>query len=338
MQGELAAPFGCNLFVVHFSGVSWEQPRYITALGAIDDQGSSTLNTPGVGFGEVGGDWTPDMSSRTSEAAPDGGALTFMSTQDLTGYATGTLGRQQPAPGAGAEVFVYDYAKDTLSCASCAPDGEPPDVSVLQAGERGYPTYLPVSGRPTFMRRLISADGTRVYFDSSQQLTPHDNNRVQDVYEWEQGGTGSCPVSTSAYGGCVFLLSGGNSSASSFFADASSNGEDVFLVHRGSLDGVGQPGSRAQLYDLRAGGGDTPVSVGCTGTGCQSAPPTASIFAVPVSATLNGVGNFPPAGTVKKITKKTIKCTKDKRLSRGKCVKVKTKRKVKKLNHGRGIK
>lgn len=160
---------------------------------------------------------------------------------------------------------------------------------------RGFNTYVPVSSSDTFMHRWVNAEGTKVFFDSSQPLVPGDSNGVQDVYEWEAQGSPSCTVATSVYGGCVFSLSGGESPDFSFLVDADERGENVFITHRGALGGAGPSDDKVHLYDVRVGGGFAASSLGCTGTGCQGVPPSAPIFATPASATFSGVGNFPAA-------------------------------------------
>jgi hypothetical protein len=336
-EGELTEGYGCNLFVVHYDGTSWEPPRFVATLAAIDSgEQTSAVNAPRAPE-EAAGDWVPNIGSRTAEVVPDGGAIVFSSTQDLTGYNTHVLALEQPI--GGTEVFLYDFGSNKLTCTSCDPTGGPPDDSIVQP--TGSFTYLPVSSSQTFMHRWVNNEATKVFFDSSQPLVPGDANRNQDVYEWEAEGSEGCPDATSTYGGCVFLLSGGESPDFSFLVDADESGENVFIVHRGPLGGAGPRDDKFHLYDVRAGGGYSVSSLGCTGTGCQGVPPAAPLFATPASATFSGVGNFPPAVPAKKITKKTIKCAKGKKLSHGRCVKAKSKRKkkkVKKVNRGKGSK
>ena len=42
------------------------------------------------------------------------------------------------------------------------------------------------------MLRLISSDGSRVFFETQQPLVPEDENGLLDVYEWERAGAGFC--------------------------------------------------------------------------------------------------------------------------------------------------
>jgi hypothetical protein len=338
VDGHLPTGFGCNLYEEHNNGTEWESPRFIASLAALDNADQDKLNAPFSGDdGEVSGDWLANLGSRTTEVTPDGRHLVFESTQHLTGYDSdvATIDGNH----GGSEVFVYDAGANVLACASCNPTGAPPTAAIQAGGIESYPAYLPVSSSGTFMHRWMSTQGSEVFFDSGQPLLPADSNGTQDVYEWEAESTSGCPRSTSRYGGCVFLLSGGESPDLSFLADADENGENVFIVHRGPLGGAGPRDDKAHLYDVRVGGGFSVSSSGCTGTGCQGVPPAAPLFATPASVTFTGVGNFPLAGPAIKVTKKTVKCAKGKKLSHGKCIKAKSKKKkAKRINHGKGSK
>jgi hypothetical protein len=299
-QGHAPAGQGCNLFVEHETGTGWEPPRFIATLAAIDNAaGTSSLNNPGFATGGRAGDWLPNLGARTAEVSSDGRHLVFSSTQQLTGYDASDVGEDISAHG-GSEVFVYNAGTGALACASCNPTGAPPDPAIEADSEEGIPSkganaYLPVSSSGTFMHRWMNSQGTEVFFDSSQPLVAGDSNGTQDVYEWEAEGSSSCPTATSRYGGCVFLLSGGESTDFSFLVDADESGDNVFVAHRGQLGGVGPDDGKNHLYDVRVGGGFPGSSLACTGTGCQGVPPAAPIFATPSSATIDGLDDLTPA-------------------------------------------
>jgi hypothetical protein len=293
LHGHLPAGKGCNLYVLHEGEV-----RFIAALAAKDNNFSYNRSQAFLAVG----DWQPELGFRTAQVTADGQNLVFQSTQQLTGYDNSALLEivgQGAAPERSAEVFVYNSASGaagTLTCASCATNGAPP---VREPQSIGLGTYLQISLNPTSMRRWISADGSRVFFDSSQPLVPQDSNRIQDVYEWEREGTLGCRQATSVSGGCVFLLSGGQSGDSSFFIDADATGSNVFFTHRGQLAQVGAPEGKTDLLDARVNGGSPDVSVGCSGAGCQSAPPAPPGFTSPPSTSAVGSGNFPPGPSPK---------------------------------------
>jgi hypothetical protein len=199
---------------------------------------------------------------------------------------------------------------------------------------------LPISGggrnlANEFQPRWLSANGSRVFFDSEQPLAPQDTNGVIDVYEWERPASGSepnnsCNLSSPNYSkrddGCVYLLSGGQSPDGSFFADADAEGNNAFFTSRGTLTPeIGD--ENVAMYDARVGGGIRELSTACVGTGCQGVPPAPPIFATPSSVTYDGVGNFERQPTVAHSLR--AKCKKGSTRKGGKCVRRKRAKKTK---------
>jgi hypothetical protein len=172
---------------------------------------------------------------------------------------------------------------------------------------------LPVSDSLTdYQPRVISDDGSRVFFDSIEPLVPRDDNGFVDVYEWERAGSGSCrEAQSSVTGGCVFLLSGGQSTDNSYLIDASASGDDVFFVSRADLVRSDR-GDGDVLYDARVGGVEPLAEGSCSGAGCQGAPPAPPIFSTPASVTFEGNGNpLPEALACKKgFVEKNGQCVK----------------------------
>jgi hypothetical protein len=240
-----------------------------------------------------GGDWSPrdyyggQVSPRVSRVSSDGRFLLF------TGL-DGQLDR-------------YDAVHGRLACVSCAPSGVPPSSPAslrsitIAASQRVMPILL----------RNLSSDGSRVFFESPDALLPRDTNGVQDVYEWEQQGAGSCQGNSESFsaasGGCLYLVSSGTSPEKSFFADASASGNDVFFFTDQPLVGQDQDGL-VDVYDARVGGGlvgqnPSAAPVACEGEGCKPAAGSAPVFGAPVSTTFTGAGNQtppPPAVTAPK--------------------------------------
>jgi hypothetical protein len=273
-----------NLYVIH-GGVT----TFIATLSPRDDE----IMTEGDE--RRGGDWKANLGLRTAEVSPDGRSLVFESRQPLTGYDNTQQGGYAPV----AEVFVYSADDGQLACASCNPTGAPPALSpeVAGAGERSE-TRLPESADSyTYMRRWMSPDGGRVFFDSEQPLVPQDTNGTQDVYEWEREGEGSCTAQAVSprNHGCVFLLSGGSSRGFSFLVDADVTGANVFFEYEGPLGQAQDPGDRNELYDARVDGGfPQQVSVSCVGGACQGGAPPQPSFSSPATSGFAGVGDFPP--------------------------------------------
>jgi hypothetical protein len=294
-EGKAPAGRGCNLYVLHE-----EETKLIAVLSPRDQSFD--------GYEKSQGDWRATLGSRSAELTPDGSHLVFLSTMRLTPYRNATAsgetcatkGRLLPCP----EVYLYDASAAQLSCASCQPAGLSP-ISAHGKGSEEPATYLPGDfGSITHMRRWISADGDRVFFQTAEPLLPEDTNGLYDVYEWERAGSGSC-VSGSALdgGGCLFLLSGDSDAGRAFFVDSDEEGQNVFLVTRAQLT-PGDKDNKSDLYDIREGGGfpaavepsicgeaagQTPCSRGTGST--ESAMPslTSGIFA--------GAGNIVAKGT-----------------------------------------
>jgi len=270
-----------NLYVFHNG-----EPTFIAILSPADNEvrGSNLANN------ELYGDWQPDLGSRTAQVTADGRHLVFQSLRPLTGYRNVNVFETGATPEVEVEAFVYAADAGRISCASCNPTGAPPAIPPTTGRTRLTPSYS-----ETHMRHWITDDGARVFFTSLQPLVSQDANRQLDVYEWEQEGTPSCPGTTPVRrdGGCVFLLSGGQSSESSVFAEATPNGSDVFLATRAQLVRQDRD-EKNDLYDVRIAGGFPETSLACAGTGCQGVPPAPPAFATPSSATFSGVGNFAP--------------------------------------------
>lgn len=298
---------GCNLYVRH-DGVT----TFIATLSSEDDENG------GGDAGEAFGDWRPGLGWRTAEVTPDGQRLVFMSQRSLTGYDNTAHGVADQG-----EVYVYDADAGRLFCASCDPSGEPPSID---AGNEA--SYLPVNYSDTYLPRWISEDGSRVFFDSVEPLTPLATDGKQNVYEWEryepESRTDSCtntPGESASDNlakqekGCVYLLSGGTSTDASFLIDASANGDDVFIATRAQLVPEDQ-NDNFNLFDARVGGVQPISPSACSGTGCQGVPSAAPIFATPSSVTFNGVGNFAPSSTGPVVKLKAKPLTRAQKLSK----------------------
>jgi hypothetical protein len=236
--------------------------------------------------------FAPDAGERASRVAPDGATVLFASRAQLTGYDNADQG----------ELYLYEALGNKLVCVSCNPDGVPATSEAYLASN------IELSIKPVaraFSTRNLSEDGSRVFFQTNEALVPQDTNERADVYEWEREGTGGadgCTRSSATFsassGGCLYLISTGESSSPSYFGDASADGNNVFFFTRQALVGQDRD-ENYDLYDARAEGGiaaQNPSSqVGCTKEGCLDPVVSSSVFAVPSSATFAGVGSLPPA-------------------------------------------
>jgi DNA-binding beta-propeller fold protein YncE len=317
--GNAPSGFGCNLYVIH-GGVA----KLVAVLSAGDDEfKGSTFGT----LQPKKGDWRPVLGYRSAELSADGQSLVFMSNRQLSGYQN--VNRDGECGGGGehpthscVEIYRYDAPGGEIACVSCDPSGAPPVEGKDAPNLEGRATYLPGDfGSITHMRRLISANGDRVFFNSDQPLSPQDKNGVQDVYEWEASGAGSCTGGSSANGdGCVSLLSGGVSTSGSLLIDADETGSNVFFVSRAALVPGGGSGEKPNVFDARVDGGFKGAPGGILQPPvCKSAeeckPPAGQppVESFPASAAFSGAGNLiapletikPPAGkpAVRKLTR-----------------------------------
>ena len=255
----------CNLYVVHYDGSEWEEPTFITALSGADSD-----------------DWRyGELLEHTSRSSPDGRYLAFMSQQDLTGYDTADVVGDAPDE----EVYLYHaetspsgmLESGKLVCASCNPTGARPVGELEPAAADPL-----VDARTLWTRRWLAADvpgwtgyglGTgasqprylsdsgRLFFNSHEALVPEDVNGTWDVYEYEPPGVGACTVDVLAFsersGGCVGLISAGESAEESAFLDASESGGDVFFLTLSQLAPQDYDHS-LDVYDARECSSESP--------------------------------------------------------------------------------
>ncbi len=200
-------------------------------------------------------------SGGTARVSADGTRLAFLSEAEVGGFDNTDADSGLPD----TELYLYGPPPGggaaQLLCVSCNPAGERPQ------GSASIPGALINGSTTAYLPRVLSTGGTRVFFDTSDELVLQDTDSSPDVYEWEAMGTGDCTRSR----GCIGLISGGREDGG-IFVDASASGADVYFVTEDSLVGT-DPGS-IDLYDARVGGGffvpDAPIA--CIGDACQALP------------------------------------------------------------------
>jgi DNA-binding beta-propeller fold protein YncE len=271
-------------------------------------------------------DWHPaELRGQPTRASEDGQWLTFMSEAPLTGYDNRDVTTGNPV----AEVYLYDAATNSLSCASCEPSGARPtgvEYSKLESGHGGLvggtelwpetalvaanlPGWTAFRTSPSFSNHqpdYLSNSG-RLFFNSADGLVSQDANGTEDVYEYEPPRVGDCTTASESFsegsGGCVNLISSGSSAQESAFLDASENGSDVFFLTSAKLSPQDVDASR-DVYDAHECTSESPCirastvqSPPCTTeASCKASPtPQPGIFGLPSSATFSGESNVTSA-------------------------------------------
>jgi DNA-binding beta-propeller fold protein YncE len=294
---------------------------YLYDAGAETTTFIATLSPADVGNSSLGLlplDVAPNR--RDSRVSADGGTAAFVSTAPLTGSDNVDLQSGQ----ADGETFLYDTRANALRCVSCNPSGARPR-GALTTTRDGSALKVPIAGwipgwtSQFYPGRPLAADGSRLYFNSVEPLVPRDTNGTTDVYEWEAAGSQArceelgAELFLKAEGGCLSLISSGESPAESEFIDASASGRDLFFRTAASL--VPQDPGLIDIYDAREGGGlpsPSGPAVGCEGEACQGTPS-------PPSDPSPASSSFVGAGNVSEAKAEARKCAKGKTRRKGRC-------------------
>jgi hypothetical protein len=300
-NGEHAEAGGDNLY-------AWTEgaPTFVATLLAGDDVESTKV---AVRYGA----WRQIPARRSAEASGNGRWLAFQSAARLTRYndvGQCSAGNEESKGASSAcdEVYLYDSQTNSLVCASCDRSG------VAPLG----PSLVPVlqQAPPAFSQPRYLLDDGRLYFDTADSLVPADANEgVEDVYEFEQAGTGTCADDE----GCVSLISAGQAADDSNFLAADLTGKNVFFTTRDRLVAADRDGLD-DLYDAREAGGipsqnEPAPAPGCGGEACQ-APVAPVATSSPGSLSFEGVGNLISPPTVVKPKPTSPSLTRGQKLAR----------------------
>ena len=291
----------CNLYVAHLQEGAW-RTELVAALSQND-------------FPDWNGEGSAFFLTKTPvRTSPDGHWLEFMSERNLTGYDP----RDSSTGKADEEVYLYSADSRRVICASCEPSGARPlgvPYSSLHYGLDGQQVWFDArqiaasvpawssfgEAQTAYDPRFLLDDG-RLFFNSTDALVSTDANGKNDVYEFEPPGVGSCSGENSSFsvlsGGCVALISSGQSGTEAGFLDASASGDDVFFFTNAQLASV-DTDTGLDVYDAHV----CTTAAPCF-TASQPPPPPCSsadecrgssspqpILGTPGSASITGSGN-----------------------------------------------
>ncbi len=276
--GEVEGRLGCEQLTL--TGLSFEGKL----IGGGEEANDLYLSTSGglVVDRDSGGAWkqtliaTGESNPKTMRVSPNGEWFAFMSEGSLTGYDNDDVSEQEALNEAGSrtrvhpdeEVYEYDAAVGSLTCASCNPTGaRPQGVEFNKDG--GSQAAMPLVGgydswgsrvwlaadlpdpvkygavSALYQPRYLSSSG-RLLFNSSDALVPKDVNGTWDVYEYEPEGVGSCSSATGS-GSSVY------EPASAFEVEGGKGSSGAGCV---SLISSGESSEESAFLDASEGGGD----------------------------------------------------------------------------------
>ncbi len=214
----------------------------------------------------------PDVD-RPAVPTPDGSALVFASSANLTG--------ENPEKRFD-EIYRYTAATQatpaaSLQCISCTAPSDPPTANASLGEDVGGGSYEP-AGAATPM----SESGTRVFFQSPDLPAslastavndgPHGETIPDRVYEFESPG-GSQPT--------VSLISDPGSDDESHLDGTTPTGNDVFFTTSAQLVPQDTDGGYFNIYDARVDGGFAPPASEpgpCAGVGCRGLIVVPAVF------------------------------------------------------------
>ncbi|MGO9760021.1 MAG: hypothetical protein ACLP1Q_02015 [Solirubrobacteraceae bacterium] len=269
-----------NLYVRHETPAGAGTVTFIATLAAPSQDEQEEIDEgeegPGVDYRSDVADWTSRPTESQAYATPDGTHLAFMSVEPLTDYDNEQVGEEEGHGVFAHEVFEYSAETGQLVCASCdTNEARPLGSAFIGASLRER------LSTPFHQPRVLSDDGSRLFFSSPDPLVPGLPGGSVKVFEYENGG--------------VQLISGTEGGGSGTFLDASASGDDVFFATREQL-APGDDDELVDVYDARVDGGLplAPALTPCRGAACQepfTPPPT---FTAPISASFSGAGNLAP--------------------------------------------
>ncbi len=287
------------------------QLRYVPEMSGgqiltLSQNGSRVLYNSQVGHLDL---WSENGNVETISQEP--GATPARASTDGNDFLYSTITNYYA--GQWTQFYHYEVSTKELVCVSCSPEGEP--SAPVETNYGGHlRTILPV--------QIMSADGSRIFFQSSAPLVSAAVNGTTNVYEWENGH--------------VYLISSGTSPLPSLVIDSSETGGDVFFLTDEGLVPSDED-EQVDVYDARIprpGDNPPPAQTPCSGDVCQGPPSVPQLLTPAASASFEGLGNIPPEveapppktavktlTSAQKLAKALKACKKKSKKQRAKCEK-----------------
>jgi hypothetical protein len=192
----------------------------VFAIPLVVDGAANHSQTDLMSIGPNGGNGTP--LAQYGGISADGSSVFFTTTESLVGADTDSSGD------------VYEREGTTTTLISTGP----------------------INGNGAHQAQFagVSADGSRVFFDTSEQLTSTDTDGARDVYERFAGTTTHVSIGPN----------GGNSAIDSFYSGTSTDGTKVSFLSYDALTSNDTDTGRRDVYQ-RSGGTVTLLSTGGNG-------------------------------------------------------------------------
>jgi hypothetical protein len=228
--------------------------------------------------------WTAVPSASRSYVTPDGLHLAFTSINRLTGYDN----EDQNVKGR-LDSEVYEYSAKVHQSGGNLEDGHLVCVSCDLGAQRpvgnafiGVEEREASSNTPFYKPRVLSDDGSRLFFSSPDRLLPGLASPLAALFEYENG--------------VVHLLASPSTGTNDLFLDASPSGNDVFFATRDRLVPSDED-NLVDVYDARVGGGlpgqaEPATAPALCASACQGQPSAPPLLPTATSTLSSGSGNL----------------------------------------------
>lgn len=238
---------------------------------------------------------TERSDKRALRISPDGGAIVFASAGDFDGPSNGMMQVYRWTPADGVRRISND--------ATGAPAASESWIGNFSSGfpDRPRQALLNTMRSKPNLGRVMSDDGSRVFFETAEPLVAADINRFVDVYEWRDG--------------VIRLISPGSQRNNALYHDSSADGSTVFFTTRSALIPELDRNTSYDLYAAREGGGfplpERPRR--CEGEACQGLPETPPALPRTGSTTFDGPGDVDeptpadPRHSLRKLSRSQLK-------------------------------